>query len=95
VSAARWEGKLPPTITSGRGERKIQFQNVPENSTIRIFTVRGELVRELTHEDAIDRGFIDWDLRTRENLDVAYGIYFYHLEAPGVGTKTGKIALIK
>ncbi|MAO64560.1 MAG: hypothetical protein CL666_06145 [Balneola sp.] len=95
VSAASWEGKLPPTITSGRGERKIQFQNVPDNSTIRIFTVRGELVRELNHDDSIDRGYVDWDLRTRENLDVAYGIYFYHLEAPGVGTKTGKIALIK
>lgn len=95
VSAASWEGKLPPTITSGRGERKIQFQNVPDNATIRIFTARGELVRELTHEDGIDRGYVDWDLRSRENLDVAYGIYFYHLEAPGVGTKTGKIALIK
>lgn len=95
VAAASWEKGLPPTITSGRGERKIQFQNVPENSTIRIFTVRGELVRVLTHEGSIDRGYIDWDLRTRENLDVAYGVYFYHLEAPGIGTKTGKIALIK
>ena len=52
-------------------------------------------MRELNHDDSIDRGYVDWDLRTRENLDVAYGIYFYHLEAPGVGTKTGKIALIK
>ncbi len=95
VAAASWEGKLPPTITSGRGERKIQFQNVPQNSTIRIFTSRGELVRELTHDNSIDRGFVNWDLKTRENLDVAYGIYFYHLEAPGVGTTTGKIALIK
>jgi hypothetical protein len=95
VSAASWEGKLPPTITSGRGERKIQFQNVPANSTIRIFTVRGELVRELKHEGSINRGFVNWDLRTRENLDVAYGVYYYHLKAPGIGTKTGKIALIK
>jgi len=95
VSAASWEGKLPPTITSGRGERKIQFQNVPAGSIVRIFTVRGELVRELYHEDSIDSGYIDWDLRSRENQDVAYGIYYYHLKAPGVGTKTGKIALIK
>ncbi len=95
VAAASWEGKLPPTITSGRGERKVQFQNVPQNSTIRIFTSRGELVRVLKHEDAIDRGFVDWDLKTRENLDVAYGVYFYHLQAPGVGSTTGKIALIK
>ncbi len=95
VAAASWEGKLPPTITSGRGERKIQFQNVPSGSVIRIFSVRGDLVRELRHENTIDRGFVDWDLKTRENLEVAYGVYYYHLEAPGVGTKTGKIALIK
>jgi len=95
VAAASWEGKLPPTITSGRGERKIQFQNVPANSTIRIFTVRGELVRELKHDNSIDKGFVNWDLKTRESLDVAYGVYYYHLEAPGVGSKTGKIALIK
>lgn len=95
VAAASWEGKLPPTITSGRGERKIQFQNVPNNATIKIFTVRGELVRELKHDNSIDRGFVNWDLKTRENLDVAYGVYFYHLQAPGVGSKTGKIALIK
>lgn len=95
VAAASWEGKLPPTITSGRGERKIQFQNVPANSVIRIFSVRGDLIKELRHESSIDRGFVDWDLRTRENLEVAYGVYYYHLEAPGVGVKTGKIALIK
>lgn len=95
VAAASWEGKLPPTITSGRGERKIQFQNVPANSIIRIFSVRGDLIKELRHESSIDRGFVDWDLRTRENLEVAYGVYYYHLEAPGVGVKTGKIALIK
>lgn len=95
VAAASWEGKLPPTITSGRGERKIQFQNVPSGSVIRIFSVRGDLVRELRHENSIDRGFVDWDLKTRENLEVAYGVYYYHLDAPGVGTKTGKIALIK
>ncbi len=95
VAAASWEGKLPPTITSGRGERKIQFQNVPAGSVIRIFSVRGDLVRELRHETTIDRGYVDWDLKTRENLEVSYGVYYYHLEAPGVGTKTGKIALIK
>ncbi len=95
VVAESWEGKLPPTITSGRGERKIQFQMVPANSVIKIFNVRGDLVRELRHESSMDRGFVNWDLRTRENLEVAYGIYYYHLEAPGVGTKTGKIALIK
>ena len=35
-----------------------------------------------------------WNLKTKENLDIAFGVYFYVLESP-VGTKTGKIAIIK
>ena len=34
------------------------------------------------------------DLKTKENLDIAFGIYFYVIESP-VGNKTGKIAIIK
>jgi len=32
---------------------------------------------------------------TRDNLSVAYGIYIYHIDAPGVGEKVGKFAIIK
>lgn len=95
VVAASWEAALPPTITSGRGERRIQFQNVPQNATIRIFSVRGELIRELHQDGTIDNGAVDWDVRTREDLEVAYGVYFYHISVPGVGEKTGRIAIIK
>jgi hypothetical protein len=38
---------------------------------------------------------VSWDLRTRENLETAYGIYFYHVDAPDVGERTGRLALIK
>lgn len=95
VVAASWEAELPQLVTSGRGERRIQFQNVPQNATIRIFTVRGELVRELRQDGSITNGAVDWNLRTREDLDVAYGVYFYHISVPGVGEKTGRIAIIK
>jgi hypothetical protein len=95
VAAAAWEAPLPPTITSGRGERRIDFRYVPADAIIRIYTSRGELVRELRHNGGIDVGTVSWDLRTREDLDVAYGVYFYHVEAPGVGETTGKLAIIK
>ncbi len=95
VAAASWEEPLPPTITSGRGERRIDFIHVPRDARIRIYSTRGELVRELRHDGFIDDGTVSWDLRSRTNLDVAYGVYFYHVEVPGVGETTGKLALIK
>lgn len=95
VAAASWERDLPTTITSGRGERRIDFIHLPAGARIRIFNVRGQLVRELTHDGAIDDGTVSWDLRTRENLETAYGVYFYHVESPTGATRTGRLALIK
>lgn len=43
----------------------------------------------------IDDGTINWDLRTKENLEVAYGVYLYLVDAPSVGQKHGKLAIIK
>lgn len=90
-----FERPLAPTVTSGRGERVMYFTHLPAGSTIRIFTVRGDLVRELQHDGALDDGTVTWNLKTREDLDVAYGVYFYHVTAPGGRTKTGRIAIIK
>ncbi len=42
VGAASFEPQ--PFAVSGRGERKIEFRNLPANCTIRIYTVTGELV---------------------------------------------------
>jgi hypothetical protein len=82
-------------VTSGRGERRVDFIHLPANSRVRIFDVRGALIRELVHDSPINDGTVSWDLRTRENLETAYGVYFYHVDAPGVGERTGRLALIK
>lgn len=106
-----------PAGARGRGERKLFFKNVPLNSTIRIYTIRGELIRTLKADNPTgtssagqewntkDRGEagtfayptsqVEWNLKTSENLDIAYGVYLYHIDAPGIGTKTGKFAVIK
>jgi hypothetical protein len=94
VAAAAWERPLPPTVTSGRGERRVDFINLPTDATVRIYNVRGALIWEGRHDSGIDDGTVSWNLRSREDLDVAYGVYFYHVESP-VGSKTGKLALIK
>jgi hypothetical protein len=38
---------------------------------------------------------VAWNLRTRDNLDLAPGLYIFHVEAPGVDEFTGKFAVVK
>jgi hypothetical protein len=94
VTASSFEPPLAPGITSGRGTRKIEFIHVPANATIRIFTARGDHVVTLRQDGNIEDGMVSWNLKTSENLDVAYGVYFYIVEST-VGTTTGKLAIIK
>lgn len=87
--------EIPPVAGSfSRGERRIEFQHVPSDAKISIFTVRGDLVRVLHADGSMSNGTVKWDVKSSENLDVAYGVYFYTVES-SVGVKTGKIAIIK
>ena len=92
-AANAYEGQN--TFTSGRGPREIQFRNLPQSCTIRIYTISGELVRVINHRSDMNYGSGSWDLLTEDKLTAAYGIYVYHVEADGVGEKVGKLAIIK
>jgi hypothetical protein len=78
-----------------RGERRIYFENLPMKCTIRIFTLSGELVTTLEHDTGFDNGREYWNLLNRDGFSVAYGVYIAHIDAPGVGEKIIKFALIK
>ncbi|MFQ6618675.1 MAG: hypothetical protein ACE5QV_08315 [Fidelibacterota bacterium] len=93
VVTASWEP--PNRYRFGRGERKIGFFNLPKKCTIRIYTVRGYLVDTIEHDSSMDRGFEFWDLISKDGMDIAYGMYIYNIDAPGIGKKTGKFAVIK
>lgn len=91
-------------FTTGRGPRVIQFINLPPQCLVRIFTVGGRLVRTLERNmgsndtvspDELLTGILEWDLESDDNLTVSYGVYLYHVEAPGIGEKEGTFAIIK
>jgi hypothetical protein len=102
VVANSWE----PADPDG-GARVLHFINLPARCTIRIFNIRGQLVQTIEHDsgvmdpvDVVDAtsswdGTATWNLQSKDNLDVAYGIYIYHIDAGEVGTKIGKFAIIK
>ncbi|MEO1632344.1 MAG: hypothetical protein AAFU38_16360, partial [Bacteroidota bacterium] len=98
----RFEPQNP--FPTGRGDRVIRFTRLPPRATIRIFTVSGRLVEiiehnegsneDLTPEQLLD-GVAEWDLLTQDRLSASYGVYLYHVDAPGIGETTGTFALIK
>ena len=79
----------------GRSARKIEFVNLPPKCTIKIFTASGRLVRTLYHDSPVDYGRQTWDMTTMDGPEIAFGVYFYVVEAPGIGVKRGKFAVIK
>jgi hypothetical protein len=95
VASARWEPFNP--FNTGRGPRSIHFINLPSKCTIRIFTINGELVDTIEHDgqNSPEAGTAYWDMLTKDNLSISYGVYLYHVSAPNVGEKVGKFAVIK
>ena len=93
MAAASWEPVN--RFASGRGERRIDFIHLPAACEIRIYTIRGDHIRTLTHDGSIFDGTVSWNLRTKEGLDIAYGIYIYHIDAGDAGETVGKLAIVK
>ncbi len=58
------------------------------------FNLAGHLVRALEKSDASQ--FVEWNLRTEENLQIATGMYLCYVEMPDIGeTKVLKLAIIQ
>ena len=78
--------------------RRIHFANLPKEATIRIYTLDGDLVRELQHpcNCPLQEGesMMAWDLISRNTQAVVSGIYLYSVESEQ-GTQVGKFVIIK
>ena len=92
VGAASFEPER--FATSGRGVRRLEFRGIPQNAVVRIYTVKGDLVQTL-RQDGSTASFVAWDLRSKDNLDVAPGLYVFQVEAPNASPAIGKFAVIK
>ena len=74
-------------------DQKVTFINLPANScTIRIFTLSGQLVKEIDHSNGMS--IDNWDLHNEDNIPVASGMYIAYIEVPNVGDKILKLAVI-
>ncbi len=94
-SMAPWE--LEPNMDDPTGI-KVEFRNLPAcNSTVRIFTLSGDLVEVLYHDGSDGRGTLRWDLVSRNGQDVTSGVYLFSVEPDdGSFSRTiGKFVVIR
>lgn len=88
----------PFNIKSGFGgqvgaEDNIGFYGLPERCTIRIFSYAGQLIETIEHDDPVYT--TAWLQVTRNEQEIASGIYIYVITTPQGDKKSGKFIVIK
>ena len=74
---------------SSQLETKVRFINVPGNTTIKIYTIDGTLVRAFPSTPSNTTTY-DWDLHNHNGLPIAGGVYLIHFSTPGIGERVVK-----
>jgi len=77
--------------------RALHFTNLPPACVIRIYTLDGDLVREIQHDripNSPASAHDQWDLVTRNRQLAVSGMYYWVVEEPAGKTQIGKFVLI-
>ena len=67
----------------------LKFKGLPDRATVSIYTVSGELVRELPEMD----GAVYWDARRKDGGLVSMGSYVYVIRVGKETIKRGKVVV--
>ena len=78
----------------GKFTDEVRFTNLPDEATIRVFTLNGTLIKTINKQSP-GVATIPWNLTTDHNLPIASGMYLINVEVPGVGSHTLKFAVVK
>lgn len=68
---------------TGRLDNRIKVVNLPDECTVKIYTVSGTLVRTFTKDDSRITS-IDWDLTNSAGIPIAGGLYLIHVDVPSI-----------
>ncbi|WP_457566090.1 hypothetical protein [Caldithrix abyssi] len=89
-----WESPPPGRVWMEQ-DRKVQFINLPQRCTIQIFTLSGELVKVLEHNDP-KRGYEEWNLVSQVGQAIASDVYLFVVKDLNNGNvQVGKFVVIK
>ncbi len=79
-------------VETGEGESVLEFQSIPDQCKIRIYTLAGGLVKTIDHIDGT--GKARWNLLGDNGQLVASGVYLYQIEST-YGNHLGRFSVIK
>ncbi len=87
-----------PYVVSAKWEQfqnnpNIRFMYLPSKCTITIYTIAGNLVKRLYHDNS--SGDEVWNLTNESGVEVAYGVYLYIVKTSNGAKKINKFAIIK
>ena len=85
IVSAAWE--------EDRFNRRLAFTHLPSRCTIDIYTLAGDHVVNLQHEDS--DGQVFWNLKNSDEQNIAYGLYVYVVKTGDGKKKIGKFLVIK
>jgi hypothetical protein len=73
----------------------LQFVNLPKAAcTIKVYTMKGDLIKTFEKPEGPDR--IRWEnMLTRWNQFIVSGVYFFVVDAPGVGIYKDKFVVVR
>ena len=80
--------------------RKIMFTNLPPECVITVFTPSGVKVKTIRKNNS-SSGMVHWNLLNEEGLEIAAGMYLYHVKPNSTNQQLnkyehlGKFAVIK
>jgi len=103
VGSAVWNNRIPSDADPW--QHRLQFINLPADATVKIFTLDGDLVDEITSGEIVRKtedflgssnpSVAEWDLITRNNQEAAPGIYIFVVDSPSLGTTVGKFVIVR
>jgi len=79
-------------VETAEGESVLKFIRIPGECVIRIYTLAGDLVYTIDHDDG--SGEVEWNLLSTNRHQIASGTYLYHIESD-YGERIGRFAVIK
>jgi len=73
---------------TGQVDNKVKVTNLPKECTISIYTINGNLIRQVKKDNEIS--YFEWDLKNNYGIPIASGIYVIHIDAGDIGEKVLK-----
>lgn len=81
-------------VRTDPGSHMINFLNTPEDFTMTILDVSGQVVYQEVVEGAAN-GRFTWNQYSKDGIEVASGLYIYHLQYGNGQAETGHFAILR